>query len=72
MPFRDKASVDPAIKDLQATPKLVFPEKIDPSDERNDLYITLKGPNGEFAQDRKKAAKNVQVRVNVLLDTVRK
>ena len=57
------------IADIEPTPKLKFPDKIDPSDERNDLYISLKGPNGEFAQDRKKAAKNVQVRMNVLLDT---
>eukprot|EP00002_Diphylleia_rotans_P033952 TRINITY_DN726_c0_g1_i1.p1 TRINITY_DN726_c0_g1~~TRINITY_DN726_c0_g1_i1.p1 ORF type:complete len:1627 (-),score=400.74 TRINITY_DN726_c0_g1_i1:247-5127(-) len=50
--------------DLSLSNKLGFPEVIMPGDTRNDLYVTL--DHGEFLQDRKKSAKNVEVTARVL------
>ncbi|GMH72801.1 hypothetical protein TrRE_jg3684 [Triparma retinervis] len=40
---------------------------VDTGEERNDLYITLTG--GDFSQDSKKSAKNIEVKISCLMDT---
>jgi len=49
-----------------STKKLSFPPLISPNDMRNDLYVHLLG--GNFSQDGKKSAKNIEVGVRVVLD----
>ena len=42
-------------------------EDLDPTEERNDLFVTVS--SGKFSQDRKKQAKNIEVKVTCLLDS---
>ena len=42
--------------------------EISTAEARNDFYVTIRG--GEFLQDKKKSAKNVQVRLQVLTGAV--
>ncbi|EGC38812.1 hypothetical protein DICPUDRAFT_27977 [Dictyostelium purpureum] len=48
---------------VQKTNRLGFPEVIFPGAIRNDIFITLE--SGEYSQDRKTSAKNVEVLVQV-------
>ena len=51
---------------ISTTPKNRFNEAMDPGCERNDLFITLM--DGEFMQDGKRSAKNIEVRMHALMD----
>ena len=57
-------TVAAALQGAAETPKLFFPGVVLPTDTRNDMYVTL--IKGKFGQDRKRAAKNVAVRVYAL------
>eukprot|EP01156_Anaeramoeba_ignava_P024011 Anaeramoba_ignava/c21883_g2_i1.p1 GENE.c21883_g2_i1~~c21883_g2_i1.p1 ORF type:complete len:1811 (+),score=630.08 c21883_g2_i1:51-5435(+) len=50
-------------KHIGISQEMKFPEVILPSYIRNDLYITVH--SGEFLQDRKRSAKNVEMRIYV-------
>jgi len=47
------------LNDVPKTNKLGFPEVIFPGQVRNDIFITLE--SGEYSQDRKTSAKNVEI-----------
>jgi hypothetical protein len=55
---------DGALHDVPITRKVEFNDVIDPSVDRNDLYVTLK--SGKFLQDGKKSQKNVLCTVSLL------
>jgi|TARA_B110000305_G_C19398438_1_gene618786 hypothetical protein len=55
------------LKEVSVTLKKHMRDVIDTGDNRNDLYVTLTG--GDFSQDSKKTAKNIEVKVTALLDT---
>ncbi|GAM22716.1 hypothetical protein SAMD00019534_058910 [Acytostelium subglobosum LB1] len=57
---------NPVLKDVPKTNKLGFPEIVYPGDTRNDMYITLEC--GEYSQDRKTSAKNVEVVIQARLE----
>ena len=57
-------SEDGELHDVPITRKLHFSDVIDPSEDRNDLYVTLK--SGKFLQDGKKSQKNVLCTVSLL------
>jgi len=52
--------------EVPQTNKLDFPEVLNPGETRNDFYVVLQV--GNFLQDKKKSAKNVEIRVKVMLD----
>ena len=52
---------------MSLTPKLFFGKLIEPTDVRNDMYITLVG--GKYSQDRKRTAKNIEIRAFMVLDS---
>ncbi|CEP00437.1 hypothetical protein PBRA_001491 [Plasmodiophora brassicae] len=59
--------LEPAKKPLSTGSRmqmLSLSSNIHPSDDRNDFYVTIRG--GDFLQDKKKSAKNIEVRVQVL------
>eukprot|EP01133_Synstelium_polycarpum_P010994 gene10994-12806_t len=58
---------NPVLDEVSLTNKLGFPEVIYPGDTRNDLFITLE--SGEYSQDRKTSAKNVEVIVQARLES---
>lgn len=57
---------DPALSDIWLTHKLGMPEIILPGFSRNELFIQVEG--GEFSQERKTAAKNVEVVMQLMLE----
>ncbi|EGG21230.1 SH3 domain-containing protein [Cavenderia fasciculata] len=57
---------NPVLEEVQQTSKLGFPDVIYPGDQRNDLFITLE--SGEYSQDRKTSAKNVEIIVQARLE----
>eukprot|EP00736_Rhodelphis_marinus_P004252 Rmarinus@m.2576 len=54
----------PELKTHCCTSMLAFPDVISPEDRRDDLYLQIEG--GEFLQDRKTAAKNVECTMQVI------
>ncbi len=62
----DVIAMNEDLKSLKVTNKLGFPDVILPGEARNDLYVTIDG--GEFLQDRKTSAKNVEVTCNVVMN----
>ncbi|GAM25576.1 hypothetical protein SAMD00019534_087510 [Acytostelium subglobosum LB1] len=57
---------NPVLEEVALTNKLGFPEVIYPGDTRNDLYFTIE--SGEYSQDRKTSAKNVEIVVQARLE----
>ena len=54
------------LKDVGVTSRRAM-TGVDNTTARNDLYITLTG--GEFSQDSKKSAKNIEVKIQCMMDT---
>ncbi len=61
--FKSVLQDNPPLKEIAVTNRFGFPEVILPGINRNDFYITVE--EGEFSQDRKTSAKNVEVTVQV-------
>ncbi|EFA76538.1 SH3 domain-containing protein [Heterostelium album PN500] len=57
---------NPVLEEVSVTNKLGFPEVIYPGDQRNDLFFTIE--SGEYSQDRKTSAKNVEIIVQARLE----
>ncbi|KYQ89326.1 SH3 domain-containing protein [Tieghemostelium lacteum] len=57
---------NPVLEEVSKTNKLGFPEVIFPGETRNDIFITL--DSGEYSQDRKTSAKNVEVIIQARLE----
>jgi hypothetical protein len=51
------------LKEISVTNRFGFPEVILPGVNRNDFYVTLE--EGEFSQERKTSAKNLEVTAQV-------
>jgi hypothetical protein len=56
---------NPSLSKAEITERNSFPDIISPKTDRNDFYLTLEG--GEFSQERKKSAKNVEVVITVII-----
>jgi hypothetical protein len=56
----------PQLAGVGTTPKLGFPEVILPGLSRNDIFVTIE--SGEFLQERKTTAKNIEVLMQVRLE----
>jgi C2 domain in Dock180 and Zizimin proteins/DOCK N-terminus/DHR-2, Lobe C/DHR-2, Lobe A/SH3 domain len=54
------------VHDAPTTPKINFPDVVNPTEVRNDFYVFLL--NGNFNQGRKTAAKNIQIVMEVCDD----
>eukprot|EP01132_Coremiostelium_polycephalum_P004848 gene4848-6043_t len=57
---------NPILEEVTKTNKLGFPEVIFPGETRNDIFITLE--SGEYSQDRKTSAKNVEIIIQARLE----
>ena len=58
---------DQKLRGIENTLRRAMAGVIDDVGQRNDLYITLTG--GDFSQDSKKSAKNIEVKITCLMDT---
>ena len=57
----------PDVRSSSKTPSLYMQRAADPNCVRDDLYVTLR--DGSFSRDGKKSDKNIEVRVQAVLDT---
>jgi len=60
-------SKEAKLEGVHVTMRRHMRDVIETGENRNDLYVTLSG--GDFSQDSKKTAKNIEVKVQALMDT---
>ena len=58
---------DAKLQGIENTLRRAMAGVIDDGGSRNDLYVTLAG--GEFSQDSKKSAKNIEVKITCMMDS---